>query len=592
MSIKNTLYVILFIFLALVVVSAFKNNKGNGTKVYKNEVNIHTLSDAKGLNPITVSDATSKNYMLPNIMQSMLSFDYESMQLVPVLAIGMPEIKNVGDIIEITYEIRPEAKWDNGTPILASDVIFSYKAIFCPKVNSDNIKPSVDYVKEIRTYPDNLRKYTVVCSKNIGVLEGTGYEVKVIPEYVYDSKGLLKKYTIPELVVENPKCADDANIIAFSDFFNSQKTMREPAFVQGSGAYSLVSWETGQRLILERKKNWWGDQMKELNQFFEAYPKRLVFVTINSFPTALTALKNEKIDFIYVTPVKEYIDLDNSPKFKKNFFKSEPAQLSYQAIGINQKDKILSDVKVRRALCYLTNVDQILKKVIYNKGIRTNSCILPVKKDIINPAIKPFIFDTKKASELLKEAGWKDTDGDGILDKIIDGQKTNFEISFSYNSGNSLREMVGLLMQRAFYQVGIKLDIKSLEWSLYQDELKKHKCQLWYQAWVSSPGLDDNKQIFHTSSANGGSNYMSFGNAQTDKLLDDIRVEFDTTKRKEMYYKWQEIEHEQIPYIYLYVQTYRNCIHKRFENIHSGPAVYPGAWFAGFKVKKGYKVED
>jgi peptide/nickel transport system substrate-binding protein len=592
MSIKNTLYVILFIFLTIVVISAIKNNKGNGTKIYKNEVVIHTLSDAKGLNPFTVSDATSKNYMLPHLVQSMLSYDYVTMKLVPVLAVGMPEIKNIGDIIEITYEIRPEAKWDNGTPVLVSDVLFSYKAIFCPKVNSDNVKPSVDYVKDIRTYPENPRKYTVVCSKNISVLEGTGYEVKILPEYVYDAKHLLKKYSISELVVENPRCAEDANVKEFSDFFNSQKTMREPEFVQGSGAYRLVSWETGQRMILERKKNWWGDQMHELNQFFEAYPKRLVFVTINSFPTALTALKNEKIDFIYVTPVKDYMDLDNSPKFKNNFYKLEPPQLGYQLIGINQKDPILSDNKVRKALCYLTNVDQMVSKVLYNKGVRINSVILPMKKDLINPDIKFYPYDVKKATELLAEAGWKDSDGDGILDKKIDGQKTDFDITYSYNSGNSLREMVGLLMQRSFYQVGIKLTIKSLEWSLYQDDLKKHKCQLWYSAWTAAPGADDNKQLFHTSAANGGSNYMSFGNAQTDKLLDEIRVEMNDSIRRNMLFKWQEIEHEQVPYIYLYVQKYRNCIHNRFENIHSGPSVYPGAWFAGFRVKKGYKVED
>jgi peptide/nickel transport system substrate-binding protein len=530
--------------------------------------------------------------MLPQLVQIMLSYDYVTMKLVPVLAVGMPEIKNIGDIIEITYEIRPEAKWDNGTPVLVSDVLFSYKAIFCPKVNSDNVKPSVDYVKDIRTYPENPRKYTVVCSKNISVLEGTGYEVKILPEYVYDAKHLLKKYSISELVVENPRCAEDANVKEFSDFFNSQKTMREPEFVQGSGAYRLVSWETGQRMILERKKNWWGDQMHELNQFFEAYPKRLVFVTINSFPTALTALKNEKIDFIYVTPVKDYMDLDNSPKFKNNFYKLEPPQLGYQLIGINQKDPILSDNKVRKALCYLTNVDQMVSKVLYNKGVRINSVILPMKKDLINPDIKFYPYDVKKATELLAEAGWKDSDGDGILDKKIDGQKTDFDITYSYNSGNSLREMVGLLMQRSFYQVGIKLTIKSLEWSLYQDDLKKHKCQLWYSAWTAAPGADDNKQLFHTSAANGGSNYMSFGNAQTDKLLDEIRVEMNDSIRRNMLFKWQEIEHEQVPYIYLYVQKYRNCIHNRFENIHSGPSVYPGAWFAGFRVKKGYKVED
>jgi len=568
------------------------NNKGTGKDVYKDELVIHCLSDAKGMNPVTVSDAQSKHYMIANIMQSMLSFENISMKLVPVLAVALPEIKEVGDLVEVTYEIRPEATWDNGTPITVDDVLFSYKAIFCPKVNSDNLKPAVDFVKDIRTYADNPRKYTVICSKNIGIIEGTGYEVKIFPEYIYDTKHLLRKYSIPELNVTIPKCIDDANVKEFSDFFNSQKTMRDSAFIHGSGAYKFISWETGQQIVLERKKNWWGDKMNKLNQFFEAYPKRLVFVTINNWTTALTALKNEKLDFIFVTPVKDYMDLDNSPKFRNNFYKEEPAQLGYQIICINQKDKILSDVKVRQALCYLTNVDQMVSKVLYGSGVRINSVILPMKKDLINPAIQFYPYDIKKATDLLKEAGWKDTDGDGILDKVIDGQKTDLDITFSYNSGNTLREMIGLLMQRSLYQVGIKLTIKSLDWSLYQDELKKHKLQLWYQGWIASPGADDNKQLFHTSSANGGSNFGSFGNAKTDKLLDEIRVEMNDSIRRNMLFQWQIIEHEQVPQIYLYVQKYRNCIHNRFENIHSGPGVYPGVWFAGFKVKKEYKVEN
>lgn len=592
MTIKNTLYAILFICLAIVVVSIFVNINSSSSNVYKDEVVIHTLSDAQGLNPVTVSDATSRKYILPNIMQSMLAFDNVSLKLVPVLAADLPEVKNLGDEIEVTYEIRPEAKWDNGTPVLVNDVLFSYKAIFCPKVNSDNSKPAIDFVKDIRTYSDNPRKFTIIASKNIGIVEGTGIEVNIFPEYIYDANHLLRKYSISDFIAHDNKYINDKNVIEFSDFFNSQQTMRDTAFVHGSGAYNFVSWETGQRLVLERKKNWWGDQLKDINQYFEAYPKKLTFVTINNFTTALTALKNEQLDFIYVTPVKDYTDLDNSPKFVKNYYKSEPAQLAYQAIGVNNKDKILSDVKVRQALSYLVDVDQMISKVLYGKGLRTNSAILPMKTNIINPNIKPYPFDIKKGKEILAEAGWKDTDGNGILDKVIDGQKTELEISYSYNSGNSLREMIGLLMQRVFYQSGIKLNIKALEWSLYLDELKKHKCQLWYQGWVTGPGLDDNKQLFHTSSSNGGSNYGSFGNAESDKILDEIRVEFDTTRRKELYYKWQEIEHNQVPYIYLYVQTYRNCIHKRFENIHAGPANYPGAWFAGFKVKKGYKIQD
>jgi peptide/nickel transport system substrate-binding protein len=572
-----------------VLLSGCKGNKGGSNKVYKDQVIIHGLSDAKGLNPFTTSDAFSNKYISPNIFQQLLDYDHESMNLVPVLAKERPTLTENGELAELTFELRPEAVWENGKPVTVDDVLYSFKTIFCPKVNTDNVKPGIDFLKDIRTYPDNNRKFTFICNKYIGMEDGVG-GVPILPEYIYDAKQVLRKYTLNELITGSTKAANDPAIKEYSDFFNSERSNRDLDVVMGSGAYKLVTFETGQRVILEKKANWWGDKLEKENEYFQAYPKRLIFETINDFNTALTALVDEKLDFIYVTPVKEYVELDNSDKFKQNFVKSEPQMLAYQAIGINVKDKILSDNKVRQALCYLTNVDQIIEKVLYGKGIRTVGSVLPMKKDAYNTDIKPYPYDVAKAKALLAEAGWADTDGDGVLDKVIDGQKSKFEISYSYNSGNPLRETVGLLMQNSLKQAGIKLEIKALDWALYLDELKKHNCQLFYQGWVKEPRPDDEKQIFHTSSANGGSNYMSFGNAQTDMLIEQIRTEMDIDKRNELYKQWQVIQHEQVPYIFLYVQNFRNCVHKRFENTGAGP-VYPGAWFAGFKVKEGYKVE-
>ncbi|HNE49501.1 MAG TPA: ABC transporter substrate-binding protein [Chitinophagales bacterium] len=587
---KKSILVFLVAIAAGLLMTGCKGNKGNSNKVYKDQVVIHGLSDAKGLNPITTSDAYANQYIVPNIFQTLLAYDHQTMEILPVLAKSRPVVRMNGDIAELDFELRPEATWDNGAPVTTDDVLFSFKTAFCPNVNNDNIKPGVDFIKDIRTSPDNNRKFTVICNKYIGMEDGVGTTIYIMPEAVYDPQHILRKYPFAAYLSEHSPAANDAAIKTFATNFNSEKVARDSSLVKGSGAYRLLSFETGQRLIVERKANWWGDKIKKENEYFEAYPKRLVFETINDFNTALTALVDEKLDFIYVTPVKEYIELDNSPKFKDNFIKSEPQMMSYQAIGVNNKDKILSDVKVRQALCYLTNVDQIIQKVLYGKAIRTIGSILPMKKDEYNNNITPYPYDVEKAKALLAEAGWKDSDGDGVLDKIIDGQKTKFEIAYNYNAGNPLRETVGLLIQRTYKQAGIIVNIKPLDWSLYLDELKKHHCQLFYQGWVKQPSPDDEKQVFHTSSANGGSNYMSFGNAKTDALIDQIRTEMDVKKRDELYKEWQQITHDEVPYIFLYVQNFKNCVHNRFENIKAGP-VYPGVWFAAFKVKEGYKVE-
>jgi peptide/nickel transport system substrate-binding protein len=329
--------------------------------------------------------------------------------------------------------------------------------------------------------------------------------------------------------------------------------------------------------------------MNKVNHHFEAYPKRLIYEVINDFNTAYTAMKNEQLDFMFSTPIKPYIDLDDSPKFTENFVKSTPIMFGYQCIGMNHKDPILKDVKVRQALAYLTNVDQMIDKVFYNMAIRTVGSIQPNTK-YYNDTIKPYPYDVKMASKLLKEAGWADTDGDGFLDKVIDGKNTKFELKYFYNSGNPVREMIGLLIQKSYKQAGVNIIVQPLDWSLYLNELQKHNAQLWYQGWVSPPGLSDDKQIYHTSSAVDGSNYMSYGNAETDKLLEAIRVEMDENKRIELVKKWQVVQHEELPYIYLYVQRYRNIIHKRFKGVMES-SIYPGIWFGTLQVKEGYKVE-
>jgi peptide/nickel transport system substrate-binding protein len=592
----NRISVKLLCCIALVIslLSACKNSGKTSNAVYKDQVVIHALSDAEGLNPMITSDASATQIMY-NLFQSLLNYDMnESMDLIPVLAKARPEITVLpdGSGMELTYEIREEAKWDNGSPITAADVAFSFKALKCPGVNSDARKTSVDFINDIKFYPENPRKFTLVSNKLYALAEdASGTDVNIIPEYAYDPKGLLKSFKISDFNKPNPAIMADAKCKEFAEAFNSPEYAHDPDKIVGSGAYKLEKWETGQRNILVKKDNWWGENVKEKNIYFEANPKRLVYETINDFNTALVALKGGKLDVIYVTPVKDYLDLDESPKFKENFAKSEPPMLVYAYLGLNVRDKILKDVKVRQALAHLVDVDQIIEKVLYGLGTRVIGDVLPSHKDDYNNDLALYKYDVEKAKSLLSEAGWADSDGDGILDKVIDGQKTPFKLVYNYNAGNPVRETVGLLSQQWFKAVGIELSIVPLDWSLYLDELKKQKVQMWYGSWIQDPRDYDPRQIWHTESRNGGSNYTGYGNAVSDQLIEDICKEIDPAKRSVLYKKWQENLHNEVPNIFLYTSDFRNIIHNRFENVNAGSR-YPGYWEAGFKVKKGFKVEE
>ncbi|HUH74644.1 MAG TPA: ABC transporter substrate-binding protein [Chitinophagales bacterium] len=580
-TIQKFRYLSLFVVTVLLSSCSSSSEKSNQQDV----VVIHSLSEPENLNPFTSSDAQASQIKL-NIFQSLLQYDFKTLSLVPVLADSLPEVGSEGNGISLTFNIRPEARWDNGEPITAKDVVFSLKALLCPKVNSDAVKTYFEFVDDIKLYEDNPLKFTVLTKRQYMLAQDIiGFDLKIMPEYLFDAKQILREFPVKAFTNQNEAFLNNPKFKEFADAFNSEEFGRSPEKINGSGAYKLANWQTQQRVILERKENWWGDKLKGENMFFDIHPKKLVYEVINDFNTALTALKAGKLDVMYVTPVKDYMDLDQSTKFKDNFIKSEPDMLAFQYIGLNVRDKILSDKKVRQALAYLTDVEQINEKILYGKGERIVGPILPQFKDAYASEIPLYDYNVEKAKQLLAEAGWKDTDGDGILDKVIDGQKTPLKLTYTYNQGNSMRETIGLMFQNWLKQAGITMEIRSLEWGKYLGDLKQQKIQIFYGSWVTDPRSDDPRQLWHTESRNGGSNYTGFGDSKTDQLIVKIGEELDETKRNVLYHQWQEILHEEVPYIFLNNQKFRNVINNRFDNINPS-SIYPGYFEGGFTVNE------
>ena len=186
--------------------------------------------------------------------------------------------------------------------------------------------------------------------------------------------------------------------------------------------------------------------------------------------------------------------------------------------------------------------------------------------------------DLEKAKQLLAEAGWKDTDGDGILDKEIGGKRVPFKCEFLINAGNETRKNIALLLKEEAKKVGVEIDVRSLEWSSYLEKIKKHDIDIYYQAWVSPvPSPPDLKQIWHTSAYEGGGNYIGFGfeTPESDKLIEQTRTELDEKKRNELYKKFQELLYEEMPCIFLVTGKNKIAIHKRFRGVEVS-AIYPG----------------
>ncbi len=557
---------------------------GCGKKKSKNDVVIHELSDTDMLNPTNYQSAEA-GYYLSQMFQTLWGTNPVTLKDEPYLAKALPteEYDEANGLLKYTCELREDAVWDNGTPITVEDVIFSVKLFKAPVIQNEHYRPYFELISDIVKDSVNPRKLTIVCNKKYILAKSTAGEFRVIPQYIYDPKKLMDKFSINDLNTKFKEVENDPTMKAFATEYNSEKYQREKGFIVGSGPYEFTEWVPGQRIVLSKKKNWWGDKYKS-EYFYQANPDRLVYTVIKDQTGALTALKGLKLDVMSGIKSKDFVEqLQTSDKIKENFTLSTPLSMAYTYFGLNMRNPKFEDVNVRRALAHLTDVDKMNKVIGYNLGKRITGPINPYKKGAYNDTISFYEFSVDKAKALLAGAGWKDSNGDGIIDKKINGKHTEFNITFTYNAGNDTRRDAALIFKEAARQAGINVDVVPQEWSIYIENQKKHDFEMFYGAWIGSPSPEDPKQIWHTESINGGSNYVYFGNAETDKLIEDIRSELNEEKRNDLYRKFQVIVHDQVPYIFIWSPMEKIAISKRFTNTETF-IVRPGFNEAAFQL--------
>jgi peptide/nickel transport system substrate-binding protein len=273
----------------------------------------------------------------------------------------------------------------------------------------------------------------------------------------------------------------------------------------------------------------------------------------------------------------------NNKKINDNFNLYTPEQFAYSYLGVNTRNPKLSDKLTRQALAHLMDYDRYMNDVNYGYATRIIGPVHPLRKNEYNHDITPYEYNVEKAKELLKQSGWGDNNGDGTLDKMIDGSMTDLTITFIYNTGNEEREKTALIFQESCKKAGINLKIQNHDWGVFLDMTKNHDFEMYYGAWIGEPAPDDFSQIYHTESAQGGSNYVYFGSADSDALIEKINTTLNEEERAQLVKEFQAILHDEVSYIYLSAPQNRMAIHKRFENTR--PSAYrPGYWEGGFKL--------
>lgn len=545
------------------------------------EVTIRISQDPESLNAVQYTNASAAQ-IINLLYQGLLTVDHQSKEFKPLLASEMPQVNVKDDSSSYTFNLRPEATWSNGKPVLAEDVVFTLKLIKCEAFKSDRLRSALEFIKDIKTYPADRKKITFICGTYIpdDILQIGDFAI--LPEFLVDPKGSLRNFSLKTLARHDDSLSNHPEISEVAARFNSNRFTHDKTFLQGSGGYNLDAWKTGQYVQLKKKQNWWGDQLKPASSYITARPQRITFQVIPDNNTALLTLKSEQLDVYAGIPFKAYEQLAADKNFKQKYNLFAPATYDFTYLGINGRLKKFADVRTRQALAHLFEVNKIIQVTQGGLATRTIGPIIPANTPFYNKALTPYNFDLNKATVLLQAAGWvKDQGG---WQKQLDGQWVPLTITLSYKTGDTEFENIALIFKQAAAGLNIPVTIQAMEGLLFKKALKEHNFEMFIRSLSGNPFVYNFKPILHTASAEAAGNYTNFGTPESDKLIDEINQTQELETKAILLKRLQAILHEQSNLIFLYFVKDRMAIHKRFTDLKVS-GIKPGYDVSSFKLK-------
>ena len=346
----------------------------------------------------------------------------------------------------------------------------------------------------------------------------------------------------------------------------------------GVGPYKFVSWEQGGAIQLERNEDFYGEKPPI---------QKLEYKVINDATARLNNLRAGGLDFIDLQPNQyknEVLD-GGTPDFKSGVLKSDHyLATSYRYIGWNADGKFFGDRRVRLAMTHAFNRELMLKQNMQGLG-RLLSGPFYIAGPDYDQTILPWPFDLKRAAALLDEAGWRDTDGNGISEKVIDGKAVEFNfgmLTYGYRP-----EFIAAMeaFRNDLRTIGVIMTIEPAEWAILVRRMEQKDFEAYTGGWQL--GWDtDLYQIWHSSQADvpKSSNRVGFRNADADKIIEGVRAEFDLAKRKELFSRFHKLVHEEQPYTFWFGGDEIGAWRDRVQNV-SFSVVRPYTWTTNWFVK-------
>ncbi|MFV1921577.1 MAG: peptide-binding protein [Methylotenera sp.] len=461
-----------------------------------------------------VAGESASAQIASNIFNSLLKYD-ANLELEGELAESW---QVSADNKTITFKLKPNLKWADGKPLTSEDVLFTWQLVIDENTRSPYAS---DYQLVKKAEAPDAQTFIVNYSTPFSPALSSWASLHILPKHLLLGQDLRKT--------------------AFA---------RKPV---GSSYYQLDQWNAGENIKLTRNTN---------STLGQAYIDQLITRIIPDTSAQFLELMADNIDSMGLDPIKYSRIIPARPKLNKNLNLFKELGNSYTYLGFNLKHKPFDDVRVRKAINYAIDKQEIIDGVFLGLGISIASPYKPGTR-WSNPNLSPTPYNPEKARVLLKEAGFSDNDNDGILER--DGKPFSFEI---ITNQNKEREKSAVIIQRRLKEIGIEVKIRAIEWASFISRfINTGDFDVVILGWGLS--LDpDQYNIWHSSQqAPGQFNFVGYSNPKVDALLEQGRTEFDLDKRMQIYHQFAKELLEDSPIVYLSAGYGLTAMHKRVQGI-------------------------
>ncbi|MBF0281441.1 MAG: peptide-binding protein [Zetaproteobacteria bacterium] len=479
-----------------------------------------SIGDASTLIPLIASDAAS-HAITGMLYLSLLKYD-KDLNLVGQLADHWTIADNN---LSITFHIRPNIHWSDGQAFDAHDCVFTLALM----QNEHTQSPyKSDYLKVSRFEAPDDSTFIVHYDEPYSPALASWAQLSILPQHDFEHE----------------------------DIMNTPRSRQPKATL---GPYTLQEWQPQQSIRMKRNPNYFDGTVW--------IDERLTRIIPDS-ATQFLELSAGRIDMMTLTPMQYNRLFETEARLTRDYARYRYTAPVYTYLGFNLKRPMFADQRVREAMAYAIDRQELVDGVLLGEGEVIAS---PYKPGTywVNQHLKPRSYQPEKAKALLMQAGWHDEDGDGYLEK--DGQPLRFTVLT--NNGNQQRATCAMIMQQRLKAVGIQMNIRLVEWSAFiENFINKRDFDAVILGWSLSPEPDQ-YSIWHSSQTGPRQfNFLSYSNKVVDHALESAQKVYDPVLRKQYYDQMQQEIFNDLPLVFLFAPYALPTLHKRVQGIKPAPA--------------------